>query len=194
MTPLVVRPRPQADELARRLRTAGHTPIIQPLVECVPGTDLPTLSALLSQSDLVIVVSRHAALFAQAHLSHTGQTWPNIDYLAIGKASADALAAAGITARWPDDPRSEGVLALPELQGVAGKRVLILRGNGGRDLIAEQLTERGALVTCACIYERRYLAQGGSALPRLATGRPRQPADHQRRAADRAAGTGASSR
>ncbi len=49
---------------------------------------------------------------------------------------------------------SEALLALPEMQAVAGKRVLIVRGEGGRELLAESLTARGAQVEYFECYRR----------------------------------------
>lgn len=164
MTPLVVRPQPQADALAQRLRTAGHHPIVCPLLELTPGDELPALPEQLSHADLVVVVSRHAVLFAHDFLLHTGLTWPAIEYFAVGEASAMTLHEVGLQGAWPEDPRSEGLLALPALQQVAGKRVLILRGNGGRELISSTLRQRGAEVTCLCVYARHYPAQDGEEL------------------------------
>ena len=164
MIPLVVRPAAQATELAQLLRRHGHAPLCCPLLETVAGSDLPRLADMLQDADIVIAVSIHAVHFAHDFLLQTGQTWPHIEYFAVGQASADAFAAIGITASCPDDPRSEGLLALPALQQIAGKRVLILRGNGGRDLIASTLASRGALVHYCAAYERHYPEFDGEAL------------------------------
>ncbi|GDE01088.1 uroporphyrinogen III synthase [Escherichia coli] len=54
------------------------------------------------------------------------------------------------------------MLQLPELQNIAGKRALILRGNGGRELIGDSLTARGAEVTfCEC-YQRCAIHYDGA--------------------------------
>lgn len=164
MIPLVVRPAAQAAELVQLLRQHGHAPLCCPLLETVAGSELPRLPDLLRSADVVIAVSIHAVHFAHDFLLQTGQTWPHIEYFAVGQASADAFAAVGITATCPDDPRSEGLLALPALQQVAGKRVLILRGNGGRDLIASTLASRGALVHYCAAYERHYPELDGDIL------------------------------
>ncbi|MGL5372946.1 MAG: uroporphyrinogen-III synthase, partial [Aeromonas veronii] len=164
MTPLVVRPAAQAAELVQLLRQHGHAPLCCPLLETVAGSELPLLPDLLRSADAVIAVSIHAVHFAHDFLLQTGQTWPHIEYFAVGQASADAFAAIDITASCPDDPRSEGLLALPALQQVAGKRVLILRGNGGRDLIASTLASRGALVHYCAAYERHYPELDGDTL------------------------------
>ena len=166
MVPLVVRPAAQANQLVQMLRQLGHAPLCCPLLETRPGCDLPHLGEMLREADLVIAVSMHAVHFAHHFLLQTGQTWPHIDYFAVGQASADAFAEAGIQALCPADPRSEGLLALPALQGVSGRRVLILRGNDGRDLIARTLASRGALVHYCATYERHYPDLDGDALIR----------------------------
>lgn len=166
MVPLVVRPAAQANQLVQMLRQLGHAPLCCPLLETRPGCDLPHLGDMLQEADLVIAVSMHAVHFAHHFLLQTGQTWPHIDYFAVGQASADAFAEAGIQALCPADPRSEGLLALPALQGVSGRRVLILRGNDGRDLIARTLASRGALVHYCATYERHYPDLDGDALTR----------------------------
>lgn len=166
MVPLVVRPAAQANQLVQTLHQLGHAPLCCPLLETRPGCDLPHLGDMLREADLVIAVSMHAVHFAHHFLLQTGQTWPHIDYFAVGQASADAFAEAGIQALCPADPRSEGLLALPALQGVSGRRVLILRGNDGRDLIARTLASRGALVHYCATYERHYPDLDGDALTR----------------------------
>ncbi|MDH1842662.1 uroporphyrinogen-III synthase [Aeromonas caviae] len=166
MVPLVVRPAAQANQLVQMLYQLGHAPLCCPLLETRPGCDLPHLGDMLREADLVIAVSMHAIHFAHHFLLQTGQTWPHVDYFAVGQASADAFAEAGIQALCPADPRSEGLLALPALQGVSGRRVLILRGNDGRDLIARTLASRGALVHYCATYERHYPDLDGDALTR----------------------------
>lgn len=166
MVPLVVRPAAQTNQLVQMLHQLGHAPLCCPLLETRPGCDLPHLGDMLQEADLVIAVSMHAVHFAHHFLLQTGQTWPHIDYFAVGQASADAFAEAGIQALCPADPRSEGLLALPALQGVSGRRVLILRGNDGRDLIARTLASRGALVHYCATYERHYPDLDGDALTR----------------------------
>ncbi|MCH7370922.1 uroporphyrinogen-III synthase [Aeromonas sp. MR16] len=166
MIPLVVRPAQQAEELVQLLRQCGHHPLCCPLLETRPGDELSRLPELLSAADIVVAVSAHAVKFAHHFLLQTGQTWTHIDYFAVGQASADAFAEVGIRAQSPEDPRSEGLLLLPTLQEMAGKRVLILRGNGGRDLIARTLASRGALVHYCATYERHYPALDGDALTR----------------------------
>lgn len=77
-------------------------------------------------------------------------------YFAIGRTTALALhTVSSADVRYPLDREiSEVLLQLPELQTIAGKRALILRGNGGRELLGETLRERGADVTFVECYQR----------------------------------------
>ncbi|HEX2795777.1 MAG TPA: uroporphyrinogen-III synthase, partial [Immundisolibacter sp.] len=75
---------------------------------------------------------------------------------AVGPASARALRAAGFTDVLMPETRfdSEGLLALPQLHQLAGRRVVIFRGEGGRTLLADTLTARGADVWAVACYRR----------------------------------------
>ena len=131
-----------------------------PLIEFTPGRQLPALSdqlARLTEGDLLFALSQHAVEFAHARLQQQGLRWPSAsDYFAIGRTTALALhKVSNHDIRYPLDREiSEVLLQLPELQNIAGKKALILRGNGGRELLGETLRERGADVTfCEC-YQR----------------------------------------
>ena len=80
---------------------------------------------------------------------------------------ADAAALQRATTREvtaPDDQRSEGLLALPQLQDVAGKHIVIVRGNAGRELIKQGLLARGAKVSYVQSYKRVPLPLDGQRL------------------------------
>ncbi|WP_417618579.1 uroporphyrinogen-III synthase [Oceanisphaera sp.] len=160
MTPLVVRPEPQATSLSQALRAAGHQPVTSPLLSFVDGAELnrlPHLLGQLSAEDYVIAVSVHAVDFTDNALRQHNLAWPEAHYIAVGEATGNAFAAVGISgAAVPDDPRSEGIISLPGLEQLPGRRVVILRGNGGRHMIAPTLTGRGALVEYCEVYRRQY--------------------------------------
>ncbi len=160
MSILVTRPLPQGEELVSRLRALGRVAWSFPLIEFTPGRELAALPRRLAElgaDDLLFALSQHAVEFAHARLLQEGQCWPSTPaYFSIGRTTALALhTVSGKNIRYPLDREiSEVLLQLPELQNIAGKKALILRGNGGRELLGATLRERGAEVTfCEC-YQR----------------------------------------
>ncbi|KGT87790.1 uroporphyrinogen-III synthase [Erwinia typographi] len=160
MSILVTRPAPAAEELVSRLRLQGRVAWSMPLIEFTPGIDLDSLPAQLATlrpDDLVFILSQHAIHYAQPAMMRANSTWPaSLNYYAIGRTTALALhAASGLDVVWPHERETSDVLIrLPALQQIAGKRALILRGNGGRELLAETLQARGASVQFAECYQR----------------------------------------
>ena len=160
MSILVTRPLPQGEELVSRLRALGRVAWSFPLIEFTPGRELAALPrqlAALGADDLLFALSQHAVEFAHARLLQESQRWPSDPaYFSIGRTTALALhTVSGKNIRYPLDREiSEVLLQLPELQTIAGKRALILRGNGGRELLGETLRERGADVTFVECYQR----------------------------------------
>ena len=160
MSILVTRPLPQGEELVSRLRALGRVAWSFPLIEFTPGRELAALPrqlAALGADDLLFALSQHAVEFAHARLLQESQRWPSDSaYFSIGRTTALALhTVSGKNIRYPLDREiSEVLLQLPELQNIAGKKALILRGNGGRELLGDTLRDRGAEVTfCEC-YQR----------------------------------------
>ncbi|AXF77861.1 uroporphyrinogen-III synthase [Erwinia tracheiphila] len=160
MTILVTRPEPAAEKLVNRLREAGKDAWSMPLIEFTPGGELDRLPNQLSElqpNDLVFIVSQHVIHYAKAVLAQAGMRWPaGLNYYAIGRTTGLAFhAASGRNVTWPEKSEtSEVLIQLPSLQQVAGKQALILRGNGGRQLLAETLQQRGANVKFVECYKR----------------------------------------
>lgn len=160
MSILVTRPSPAAEALVSRLCARGQVAWAMPLIEFTPGLDLDRLPAMLTAlqpDDLVFILSQHAIQYASPALTRAQLLWPEgLDYYAIGRTTALALhASSGHDVIWPHEREtSEVLIQLPGLQNVAGKRALILRGNGGRELLAETLQARGADVQFVECYQR----------------------------------------
>lgn len=156
----VTRPRDQAAQLARRIEQAGGIPLLFPLLEILPVEDTRTLQeqiSRLAQFDLAIFISPNAVQYGIAAIRAAGDLPPSLHIATVGQGSAKALRKLGIKEVIAPTERfdSEGLLALPELQDVAGWNILILRGDGGRELLGDTLKARGATVEYAACYRRR---------------------------------------
>jgi uroporphyrinogen-III synthase len=154
---LVTRPAHQSEVLCRLIEQAGGIPLRLPALEITPPRDPALACRQLRQLDgceMAIFISRNAVDKAIELLQP--QALPaSVKWLAIGQATADALRGHGYTvAMMPDqDFSSEGLLAMPELQNVRNKRITVIRGAGGRELLAEALRERGAHIEYVEVYQ-----------------------------------------
>ena len=166
-TIVVTRPREQVAPLAKAITAAGGAPLPFPLLEILPVADpraLETGVARLAGAALAIFISPNAVDHAlPAILAHG--PWPaGTVPAAVGQGTVKALAACGVAGCIAPRERfeSEALLALPDLAGerVSGRRVVIFRGDGGRELLAETLRERGALVEYITCYRRAGPAGG----------------------------------
>lgn len=156
VTVVVTRPAHQAEKLCQHIEAAGGKVIRFPVLDIGPQQDPQKCQAQLArlaEIDLAIFVSANAVNAAFA----LQPTWPpQLSIAAVGKATAHALARhqqAEILVA-PEPFNSEALLRLPELQSVDGKRVMIFRGEGGREFLRDRLLERGAEVDYAECYQR----------------------------------------
>ena len=160
-TIVVTRPRAQAAPLAEAIAEAGGIPLVFPLLEILPVDDPQALAAGVARLPgcaLAIFISPNAADHALPLILAHGP-WPvGVRPAAVGQGTVRALAAHGVSGCIAPRERfdSEALLALPELSGerVAGRRVMIFRGDGGRELLADTLRQRGAEVECLACYRR----------------------------------------
>jgi len=138
----------------------GGKALFFPLLEIEPVPDASALHerlAHLAQTDLLIFISPNAVRFGMAAIEAAGGLLSTIRVAAVGQGSARALHELGVDNVIVPAQRfdSEGLLALPELQQVRGQRVLILRGDSGRELLGDTLKARGAQVEHIACYLRR---------------------------------------
>lgn len=157
---LLTRPAEESMAVAASLSDAGIFSSSLPLLDIEPLPITPAQQAVfhdLSRYCAVIVVSKPAARLAVQQLE---RRWPQLPWFSVGAATAQVLADQGLDVHYPqtgDD--SEALLELPALsEAIAqpGARVLILRGEGGRELLAERLRDQGASVEYLELY-RRFL-------------------------------------
>ncbi|SAL16420.1 bifunctional uroporphyrinogen-III synthetase/uroporphyrin-III C-methyltransferase [Caballeronia peredens] len=176
-TIVITRPAGQSSALLERLASAGFDALEFPLIDIAPVADDAPLRAALDElflpADaparyaLVVFVSPNAIDHA---FSRLGAPWPaDLPVAAVGPGSVTALARQGVHApshrvispsAEAADPRfdSEALYSAIEAHfgahGLDGKRVLIVRGDGGREWLAERLTQAGARVEKAAAYRR----------------------------------------
>jgi len=170
-TIVVTRPRAQADALAAAIRAAGGDPFVFPLLEIGPAPDpapLAAAAARLGDYALAVFISPNAVDYSLPTLLAHGP-WPSaLTPAAVGQGTVRALAARGIGGTVAPSERfdSEALLELPQLQAdaIGGRRVAIFRGDGGRELLADTLRERGAAVDCIPCYTRSTPAGGAAPL------------------------------
>jgi uroporphyrinogen-III synthase len=151
---LVTRPQAQSAWLSTEIRLRGGNPLVLPLLAIQPLTPSQTQPTLaqLEQVALLIFISANAVEFGLAYLPALPAS---LQVGAIGQATAERLRTAGIrTDLVPARFDSEGFLALPQVQDLRDKTVLIVRGAGGREKLAEALRVRGAQVRYLEVYRR----------------------------------------
>ena len=166
---VVTRPREQATQLAQRIEQAGGKAVLFPLLEISPAANPQSLRALvarLHEFNLAIFISPNAVRYGMEAIRAAGELPANLKIATVGQGSAKALRDLGVQEVIAPQDRfdSEALLALPALQNVTGNRVVIFRGNGGRELLGDTLKARGATVEYAECYQRTKPQQNGAAL------------------------------
>ncbi len=149
---LVTRPRQQSDELAAAIARAGGDAICFPVIEIMPrnASEVDADVTGMGAPDIVIFVSRNAAAHGLSYSS--GAT-----IAVVGPTTAAVVEAAGkpVDICSTEGFDSEHLLAEPAFSDVSGKVIRIIRGNGGREHLADVLTQRGAIVQYLSVYARR---------------------------------------
>lgn len=164
---LVTRPKRQAQTLCRLIEQAGGVPLCFPVLEILPSRKMPDTARLFQRLDnfhWIIFISANAVSFA-ANLF--ARPLPEtLRVAAIGQATSKALAEWSIKVDLTPKPpfNAEALLASPKMQQMKDQRCLIVRGEGGRELLAETLKARGAKVSYAEVYRRGKPDADGAAL------------------------------
>ena len=157
---LVTRPREQARDLVDRLQALGADTVEAPMIRITPPEDpTPLLEAATDPSafDWIVFTSANSVEgFMTALLSHHRDVralkGPRL--CTLGPGTAERLRRYSVVADVvPDEYRAEGVLRTLAAQGpLDGARVLLPRSDIGREVIAEQLRNAGAVVTDVTAY------------------------------------------
>ncbi|MPY26627.1 uroporphyrinogen-III synthase [Shewanella sp. YLB-07] len=156
MKVLLTRPHGRNQLMVEALLARGVAHLVTPLLQ-VEATQVQQKShgmALFKRADIIIFISTNAVKFAAKAIK---QIWPlEAQFYAVGEATLNALSKLGISAQEaPQDcQQTEGLLTLPQLQSLSRKKIVIVRGVGGREALASELIHRGADVSYWEVYRR----------------------------------------
>ena len=160
-TVVVTRPRERAGTLAARLHERGANVIEAPCIETVPRTDVqPLADALAQPHDWAVFTSPagvHAAVQALRALGRDLRALYGVRLAAIGRGTADALAAYGLAAdlvpgQYDGAHLADALLAAMPQGGAA----LLLRAAAGGHILPEKLAAAGVTVTDVPLYDTVY--------------------------------------
>jgi len=177
-TVVITRPLAQAGALAARVCALGLHVELLPLLEIHPLLDNAPLKAALADLERYAMVAFVSPNAIDAAFAHILQWPPGVALAVLGEGSRLALAAHGVTPATatiisPLDAAhsdSEHLLKTLDLASLCGRRVLIVRGDGGRELLADGLRAAGVEVTPLIAYRRSVPAltlELGATLQRL---------------------------
>ena len=156
MTAIVLtRPQTDSERLAKALQHEGFQTWVMPLmtIGAIPPSERAVAPAI-SDDTLCIFISANAVRFGLPQLGPELARYPDLPVIAVGNKTRDTLEAEGIHAQVPVRADSEGLLAMPALSAPDAREIVIVKGEGGRELLASELTRRGACVTEWACYRR----------------------------------------
>ena len=158
---LVTRPKQQSESLCKMIESKGGEAIRFPVMHIKPPAETHALREILSRVadyDIGIFISQNAVNQVMKLLNKDIHALYILKLVAVGKATARSLKQAGFDEITHADSvaSTETLLELPILQAdlLKGSRIIIFRGVGGRELLANILAERGATVEYAEVYQR----------------------------------------
>lgn len=160
---LVTRPGAAAEALARRIEARGGAAVVFPVIDIAPPADANALRAAAREFaagravDMAVFISAHAATAVGAQLKRLGMRAPNTTRIAaVGPKTKAACKAAGIRVDFAPTARidSEGLLDALCGFNAGGRRIMIFRGQEGRETLAWGLRARGAEVRYVEAYRR----------------------------------------
>lgn len=152
---LVTRPAAQSQQLIGLLAAEQAVPVILPLIEikAIDASRWPIID--WRKIDWLIFVSRNAVQHFCAGLPK--KLPARLKCAAVGNGTAQAMRDNGLTVSLQpaQSNGSEGLLVLPEMQQLDGQKIVIVRGQGGRELLADSLQTRGASIRYIEVYSRQ---------------------------------------
>jgi uroporphyrinogen-III synthase len=159
---LVTRPQQQAINLIALIEQHGGQAIAFPSLEIVPIPNDAVKEPLenLKTYQWLIFISANAVNFAVTANNGKIGLFTQAKIAAVGKATAKALESAGLSVDLVPETgfNTEALLATTALQQVQNQRILIIRGCGGRETLAQELQKRDAKVDYWEVYQRQIPA------------------------------------
>lgn len=149
---LVTRPEQQAPLLCQLLEAQGATTLRLAAIEITPILEAHARFAALEAFDIILFTSANAVRHGIPALQRRRYS----TLAALGPATARALSEQGyeVTLQPERGYTSEALLAHPMLEHLTGRRVLLIKGAEGRQLLEARLTQRGATVVAIDVYRR----------------------------------------
>ena len=127
----------------------------------------------LDQFDDIFFISKNAVAFGLDQLEQYWPQWPILlRWFAVGSGTSSALGPANVEVIYPHNASSEGLLGMPELEHMAERKCLIVRGIGGRETLKEGLEARGAQVSYLETYQRVPIEFSVAELPQVESNQP----------------------
>ena len=154
MTVVLTRPEAHSQRLALALSRQGFESLVMPLmtVEPIPVSEHSPVPDL-TEGVVCIFISANAVQYGLPHVA-SALVQRDAVLIAVGQQTQSALQTAGFAAITPEQADTEGLLALPALSSGALEQALIVKGEGGRALLASELRRRGVAVTEWSCYRR----------------------------------------
>ena len=155
---IVTRPLGQQADLIAALQNLHWDTLHIPLLSLEP---LPPPTPLnFDDTQIAIFISPASCSYAEQAFSE--QHWQQLQQkqiFAIGSATAQHLKRKGLyNVLFPQQANSEGLLELTQLADIQNQRIILVCGQGGRRLIEEELSHRGAEVQRLELYQRQPLS------------------------------------
>ena len=167
-TAVLTRTEADSQRLSSLLQGSGIASVVWPLISISPIPDKERAAVpKLSPGGCCIFISANAVRFGLPELTAELDQTPAIKVLAVGRKTQETLAASGIEAIAPEQPDSEGLLALPMLSASVIPDTVIVKGEGGRELLATELRRRGGQVKEWSCYRRCWPQADPTPLNRL---------------------------
>jgi len=151
---LVTRPAQQSKILCKLIHQAGGQAIAFPVIDIVPTPAQQWSNLSFKPHDTIIFISRNAVVNFVKGLA--ADLPSGLQLVAIGDGTANSMISHGLRVDLQPNKLagSEGLLALPEFKNSHGKNIFIVRGKGGRGLLADSLSARGANIRYIEVYQR----------------------------------------